>query len=380
MTDQKRMKIIYLIGELSMGGSERQLYLLLSHIDLIRVEPIVVALNPSLNKGYQKALVEAGIQVVQLPENKKHVFQRLIYFANLFRKEKPDIVHSWSVHDNPYAGIAGLLTRVPLRLGSLRSSVNHKHFKNLPLIFQKLALHSCQYIFVNAESTKQELIQLNCLDSRIIVLQNCVFIVGAPETELIEILKFPQSPREINIVGTVGNLRRNKNIHVFIEGLANVIREYDSLVGVIIGQPIPDDLEYFEVLQQLIADNGLQENIFLLGFREDVPELMHGMDIFCLLSNNEGTPNAILEAMVAAKPVIATRTGGIPDLIKDEENGILVTPGDAREFEAALRKLLSDTRLAGQMGQNGQHRVQEYYNCHNISSQLIRLYQSLLQQ
>ena len=153
----------------------------------------------------------------------------------------------------------------------------------------------------------------------------------------------------------------------------NVIREYDSLVGDH-RQPIPDDLEYLKSFNNLSQkwSPGKQS---LPGGCPRI-DARNGYFVFY---QQRGHPNAILEAM-AAKPVIATRTGGIPDLIKDEENGILVTPGDAKEFEAALRKLLSDTRLAGQMGQSGQHRVQEYYNCHNISSQLIRLYQSLLQQ
>lgn len=380
MTDQKRTKIIYLIGELSMGGSERQLYLLLSHMDLRCVEPIVIVFNPSQSMSYHDPLQRAGVTVITIPDNKKDFITRFFFVNKKIRKYKPDVIHSWSAHDNIYGFLLGKINHVPLTLGSFRDSLRNHGFRSLPRIVQRILMHWNQYIVVNAKSTKDELVEEGYSEEKVFVLDNCVLVVEKNNEISRELLNITQRETSCVYVGTVCNLHRKKNVDVFINGMANVVREYENVIGLIVGQPIKDDLAYYKSLQDLITKNELKDKVFILGFRDNAPQFMYHLDIFCLLSEFEGTPNVVLEAMAAAKPVIATRTGGIPDLIKDEENGILVTPGDAKEFEAALRKLLSDTRLAGQMGQSGQHRVQEYYNCHNISSQLIRLYQSLLQQ
>jgi len=377
LTDQKRLKIIYLIGELSKGGSERQLYLLLTHMNLERVQPIVVVFNPSINKGYCKALIEAGIEVVDIPADKKRIFQRVGFLVRLFRKVKPQIVHSWSVHDNPYASLAGWLGDVPLRLGSLRCSINNHNFKGLHPILQKISLRSCQDIFVNAPSIKKELIGLKIPEEKIILLNNCVEIFEKPSGNISDLIAIPSRVKNPRVVGTVGNLRKNKNIHIFIKGLAEVLPDYEDLYGVIIGQPISDELDYYERIKALIANQNLGDRIFLMGFREDAPRLIHQFSIFCLLSDNEGTPNVVLEAMAAAKPVIASNTSGIPDVVRDCENGILITPGNVNEFEKALRQLLDNPDLAVKMGQAGLRTVVSEYDCEETTDLLLDKYDQL---
>jgi len=114
-----------------------------------------------------------------------------------------------------------------------------------------------------------------------------------------------------------------------------------------------------------------------MGFREDAPRLIHQFSIFCLLSDNEGTPNVVLEAMAAAKPVIASNTSGIPDVVRDCENGILITPGNVNEFEKALRQLLDNPDLAVKMGQAGLRTVVSEYDCEETTDLLLDKYDQL---
>lgn len=362
---------------MSKGGSERQLYLLLTHMDLDRVQPIVVVFNPSINKGYREALIEAGIEVLNIPSDNKRIFQRVGFLVKLFRKLKPQIVHSWSVHDNPYASLAGWLGGVPLRLGSLRCSINNHNFKGLHPILQKISLRSCQGIFVNAPSIKKELIGLKISEGKIILLNNCVEVFDKPSGNNSDLIAIPSRVNNLRVVGTVGNLRKNKNIHIFIKGLAEVLPDYEDLYGVIVGQPIVDELDYYEGIKALIANHNLGDRIFLMGFREDAPRLIHHFSIFCLLSDNEGTPNVVLEAMAAGAPVIATNVGGIPELIREGIHGLLVSPGDVKEFEKALRQLLDIPDLAVKMGQAGLRTVVSEYDCEETTDLLLNKYDQL---
>jgi glycosyltransferase involved in cell wall biosynthesis len=93
--------------------------------------------------------------------------------------------------------------------------------------------------------------------------------------------------------------------------------------------------------------------VSFLGWRDDIPEIMQLMDIFVLPSLNEGMGRVLVEAMAAAKPVVASRVGGIPDLVKHGQNGLLVEPGDVTGLSLAIRKLLADKKMRDEMGMKG---------------------------
>lgn len=368
-----RLKIIFLINELGKGGSERQLYLLLKHMDLNVAEPLVVVFNKSTLTDYADAIRALGIQVLPLPSSKNSPLKRLLWLIPFFRQEKPDVVHSWSAPDNPYAGIAGLFTGVPLRLGSFRDSLANQGFLSLPVLIQRMAIRICPFLVVNAQSIRDELIVRSISPERVFLLENCVEIpLYSAEVDLPEVLS-----GDVRLVGTVCNIRRKKNVHIFIEGLAMVLTRFPDLLGVIVGQPIPDELDYYQFIKQLIQEKGLTDKILLLGFRNDVPLLVRKFEIFCLLSDFEGSPNAVLEAMAAGRPVIASNTSGIPDLVQDGVTGYLVPPGDATAFASALEKMLNNPKRE-EMGAKGRIRVESNCGCEDSAARLLELYQQLL--
>jgi len=146
---------------------------------------------------------------------------------------------------------------------------------------------------------------------------------------------------------------------------------------VIVGQPIPDELDYYQSIQRLIQERDLTEKIILLGFRDDAPLLVRKFEVFCLLSDFEGSPNAVLEAMAAGRPVIASNTSGIPDLVQDGVTGYLVPPGDATAFASALEKMLNNPDRE-EMGAKGRKRVESQCGCQDSAARLLELYQQLM--
>jgi glycosyltransferase involved in cell wall biosynthesis len=369
----KKLKIIYLINGLGKGGSERQLYLLLKYMDLTTAEPMVVVFNPSTLTDYADAIRDLGIKVIELPASIRSIPKRLYWLLRLFRQQEPDIVHSWSAPDNPYAGLAGMIARVPLRLGSFRDSLANRGFLALPPLLQLLTLRACPYIVVNSGSILDELLARNLSPKRVFLLENCVEIPSSTvEVDLPTALS-----GDVRLVGTVCNIRRKKNIHIFIEGLSRLVDLYPNLRGVIVGQPLPNELDYHDYIQELIFSKNLSDRVFLLGFRDDAPHLVQKFEVFCLLSEYEGSPNAILEAMAAGRPVIATNTSGIPDLVKDGVNGYLVPVGDADAFAHALEKLLSNPNIE-RMGVEGRKKVESKFTCQQKAAQLLNIYQQLL--
>ena len=373
LNSNQKLKIIYLISELGKGGSERQLYLLLKYMDFNAAEASVLVFNPSKLTDYAENIQTLGVRVVQMPPSQTSIIKKLMWLFQFLWKEKPDVVHSWSTPDNPYAGIAGLLARVPLRLGSFRNSLANRSFLALSPFFRNLAIRACPYLVVNARSIEEELLTFGISEAKLFFLENCV--------EMANDLGKVDLPTELTdsyrLVGTVCNIRRNKNVHVFVEGISLLTEKFPDLRGLIVGQPIPDELVYYQFIQSLIRDKKLTEKIVMLGFRDDAPQLVREFEIFCLLSDFEGSPNAILEAMAAGRPVIGSNIGGIPDMVEDGVTGYLVPPGDAAAFADALEKMLNDPDLT-HMGAAGRKRVESNCQCEKSAARLLNLYQQLL--
>lgn len=367
----EKIRIVYLIGQLGLGGSERQLYLLLKHLDKKIFEPHVVVINPSPHVVLNDRLEAEGVRVYAIPENCRGILRRARYLYRLFRNISPHIIHSWTVHDNPYAGLIGWLARVPARWGAVRGSIHSRGFRSLPAFFQWLSMHSVAKLAVNSTAIVDELQAEGYSPENIILIQNCVDC--SPPQTIPDLLDWGIEKHH-RLVGIVGNLRRLKNHEMFIAGMSRILPDESDVRGIIIGQPIPDEAELPEKLAAQIKELGLNGQIILAGFRADVPDLMHRLSVFCLTSTSEGTPNAILEAMAAARPVVATRVGGIPELVQDGVNGFLVAPGDVDGFAGAVKRLLDDPDLAEHMGRAGREFVARNFSCETAARRLENLY------
>jgi glycosyltransferase involved in cell wall biosynthesis len=144
-------------------------------------------------------------------------------------------------------------------------------------------------------------------------------------------------------IGTIAELTPNKNLSFLIEALARL--PDDNWQAVIIGEG-----EERQALTALIARHHLASKVFLLGFMSEAARYLKALDLFTLTSLKEGLPYVVLEAAAAGLPVIATRVGGLPDLITSEQTGRLISSGDTSALRETLLELLRDHRLRLELG------------------------------
>jgi glycosyltransferase involved in cell wall biosynthesis len=124
----------------------------------------------------------------------------------------------------------------------------------------------------------------------------------------------------------------------------------------------------------------IADRVVFTSWRRDLPRIYADLDVLAVTSNNEGTPVSAIEAMAAGCPVVATRVGGLPDLISDGETGYLVPPGDAQAVSAAMLRLLREPEMARRMGQAARALVRERFAAQRLVSDMERLYPELLGQ
>jgi glycosyltransferase involved in cell wall biosynthesis len=174
------------------------------------------------------------------------------------------------------------------------------------------------------------------------------------------------------VIGAVAVLRPQKALHLLVRAAAELAGEHPGLRVLIAG-----DGPEREALEALIAELGLGETVTLLGLRRDIPDVLAALDVAVVSSDFEGTPLAVLEYMDAGLPVVATRVGGLPDLIEQGRHGLLVEPGDARALADSVGTLLRNPQRARELGRLGQERRRAEFSIDNTVRTLERMYLEL---
>ena len=370
-----RHRLLYLVGQLGFGGSEGQLRLLLKHLDSEVFEPFVHVYHSSPNTDYLADLREVGIEVTVAERAATGVCGKPLLTVRSARRIRPDVIHSWAVHDNPYAALAARACGARVWWGSLRGSTTLPGFRSLPRFYRRLALRSAQRIVVNSGALADELRGLGLPGKRILVLPNCVdgnvFRAEGADVRAFAEHGFNAGHR---VIGNVGNIRRVKNQVLFIRALAKVIETHPEARGMVIGETLTGEEETRAALEGEIGRLGLAEKVVLAGFRDDVPQIMEGFAALCMTSDSEGMPNVVLEAMAAGVPVVATRAGGVADVVRNGETGFLVETGDVDGVAAAMCRILDDPEEATRMAEAGRDLALEERSCDAIAGRLGSAY------
>jgi glycosyltransferase involved in cell wall biosynthesis len=163
-------------------------------------------------------------------------------------------------------------------------------------------------------------------------------------------------PGKPTVVGTVAHLSHEKGIQYLIEAAAMIPDVHRKLRFVIVGEG-----DCLEDLQALVRDKGLPDVFLFAGFHSNTAQYMKTFDIFTLPSLSEGLSSAILEAMAASLPIVATNVGGIPELVIDGDNGLLVAPEDPVALAGAIRRLCENPKESHRMGLRGRERMEEKF-------------------
>lgn len=196
----------------------------------------------------------------------------------------------------------------------------------------------------------------------------------------LDMARWPINPernsRPMQCIKTVGNIRRVKGHDVLIRAAAIVLKQFPDVRFGIGGSVL--EPEFFSELQQLLRELRIDSKISFDGNITDPPAYLADADLFVLPSRSEGFSNAIIEAMAAGLPVVATDVGGNAEAVQDRITGRVVPPEDAVALAAAICRMLSDPRRAAAMGEAGRTRVADRFSTEAMMQQTTRCYRRLL--
>lgn len=281
-------------------------------------------------------------------------------FLKLLREHEIDIVHAADLLGVYHAGLACRLARVPL-VCHIRSNFEQMLWQYKPPL--RLASH---FVFVSEA-----------------VWRNFDTIYRVPEKRGTVIydwgpdFQFEASGEDAGrrvraefrieadapIVGMIARVQPPKDFETLIRATGEVVKTHTRARLLFVGEyDHPHCLEHYTKLSSLAGELGLRERITWVGLRQDVSDLIRAMDVCVLSTHAEGMPLVLLEAMALRRPVIATRVGGIPELITHEETGLLFEKNDCHELAREISLLLDDRERAMKLARQGQEHVRAHFN------------------
>jgi glycosyltransferase involved in cell wall biosynthesis len=292
---------------------------------------------------------------------------RLMYHCNY------DLVH---VHGLKAALLATLAYRhatIPLVI-TLHNSLPqpHRRLTNMVLLW---VLNAATHVVVVSQAQADDILQRRLLaEPRLTVIPNGISqaAFNAPNIDTKRMRQNLGIPYDSTLVLMVGRMIAAKGIGDLLMAAQALNRQSDYYF-VLAGEG--PDLEKF---RQVTQDTGLANRVCFLGYRDDIPALLQCADIFVLPSHSEGMPMTVLEAMAAGKPIVATRVGGIPELIEHDVSGVLVEPRQPEVLTKALYQLAQDPVRRQQLGQAAQKRVAAQFTETEMVRKLMLVYQQLL--
>ena len=392
--EKERLKIAFVSHTAQPGGGELALVELIRHLDRTRVVPIVIVFSSgplcellqgladvhivSLDSSILNARKDSlGSYRILKPGGIASVVLFVHRLCKLFRQMDLDIVHANSLKTDVLAGIAARLCGLPV-LWHVRDQISHDYLpRPAAVVFRLLARILPSFIVANSAST------LACLSLRAGVSSGSKAKKAAVVHDGVHLptLENPAVPSSLPLitVGLVGRISPWKGQDIFLLAAARVLRRFPEARFLIVGASLFGEQAFEHHVRSLCEELDLSGQVEFTGFDTRIRTRIAQMDILVHASTlPEPFGQVIIEAMAAAKPVIATNGGGVPEIVVDGVTGLLVPMRDADRMADAICRLIAAPVLRAEMGVRGRERVHQLFTIEQTAMKVHDIYDAII--
>src|SRR5437588_54293 len=373
LSSSEGTRVLLFIQLLELGGSETQCVELARRLAAEGYSVTVGCLRAG--GPLRKKLLESGVRCVVFPVPgtllRPYAILQMLKLVAFIRRERFSVVHTNDLYSNLFAIPAAWLARVPVIVSSRRDLARWWWYTPVRRKILRRVQDLSTRILVNSEAVRQELLVRDSFAAeRIHVVYNGIdtekFTQVSPDRERL----FPGISANHKLIIMVSNMHTAMKGHGDLIEAAQTVRVTCPEARIILA----GDGEMRQFFEDQVKAAGLREMFVFLGHRSDIPALLACCDIGVLASRSEGLPNAVLEYMAAGLPVVATAVGGVPEIIEDEVNGLLIPPENPAALAAAILRLLKDERLCKTLGKAARERTLSQFNFASVIANLRQLY------
>jgi glycosyltransferase involved in cell wall biosynthesis len=362
------MRILLLSTSMGMGGADQQILTLARAMRARNHEVRIVALAPLGQMGLEAQGEGIPTESLELRRSIADI-PRILRLVRLIRAWRPHVVHSHMVHANLLARVLRPLARVPALVSTIHSINDGGRFR---MAAYRLTSGVVDRVTIISRLAAERYVAIGAVPARLLeILPNAV------DTDRFRPIPEARAAirRELRLGDefvwlAVGRFEEAKDYPTMIAAFARLAADRPTSRLLLVGKG-----SLRPEVEQLVRAAGLDERVRFLGVRRDVPELMSAADGYLLSSAWEGMPVVLLEAAAVGLPIVATRVGGVAEVVEDGTTGFLVPPGDPAALAEAMDRietLAPEARVA--MGTCGRALVEEQYGTSRVMEMWDRLY------
>lgn len=358
---QMSSPILMIASGLGFNGANKYCYELVLDLRLHGVDVLPVCLAGSwLNQQFDAA----GIELVTSPLS-RYPLTELKRVATLARERGVSVVHTHNSRAHSFGVLLKLLHGFPVV-----ATAHQRHIQ----------LHWClnDFVIANSDVTLRWMHRFNFVRTSRLRRVYCPirsdFLESPPPAAVTATRSSLGLSASDLVIGCVGNVLPRKSQLDLIRALPAVLRAFPQARVLMIGD---DQGEYAKTCRKAVQELGLQNVVRWLGHQDEMPRLMSCLDVCVCTSKEESFGLTAAEALAAGVPVVATRIGGLREIVLEDATGLLVSPHSPAELSAAITRLLKDARLRARLGQAGRERVRTLFNPANHRAQLLDVYQTV---
>lgn len=382
----RKVKVAHVITRLDRGGAPDVVLSIVSGLNPERYQTkLISGLTHEPPTDLESRLKVGSVQLVFIRSLRRNVnpildICALVKLYHLFKRERFDLVHTHTAKAGALGRIAARLARVPIVIHAPHGHDFYGYFgpvrSRLIVWIERLLGPLADKLIALSELDKKDHCRFGVTDeAKMEVVYSGIDIESfsklvidrAKKREELEI------PSGCPIVGMIARLEPIKGPGYFIEAASIVIKEVPEARFLVVG-----DGSLRRTLERLAENLGLSQKLKFMGERQDIREILKVLDLLCLCSLNEGFGRILVEAQAAGKPVVATRVGGIPEVVGDGETGLLVPPSDAPGLAEAIIRILRNPEMAMEMGEAGRRRVSLKFDQKVMLQKIVQMYERLI--
>jgi glycosyltransferase involved in cell wall biosynthesis len=365
---------------------DRKLIYVVNHFRAGAVPNIILDILPFINKEYNVRIlslqkinkedyayqrgINQRVSIDSLNLNRLNLISAYSKLSRYLNNYKPDIIHS-------HLGRADIFSTLCKPKNSKLVTTFHSVKSNYNIVTRIGYFLTDK--FVDMRTSVSDTVRMSWYEKGLLKSRNCTIYNPVDINKFNKPIQKPLLKKELgipendSILINIGNVRRQKGQIYLVKALSKLIEQNKNVSLIIVGR-------YGDSIEELTAEINrlnLQDRVFLVGFRNDIPQLLNISDIFVFPSLTEGLGIAVLEAMASGVPVVASNISAISEYIKDSKDGYLVKYDDVVDMTNKIQKLLENHELTKEITSNAFTKVEEMFNSKRIAEKYMGVYNSL---
>jgi len=361
-------KILHIDSESGWRGGEAQVLQLCIGLKTLDYDPLLVV---SPQSALETRASRANLDIVPMKMRSEYNVRTILRLRRLIKQEGIALCHAHTAHAHSLAwGATARMLAVPVVVSRrVDFSVGRNYFSRLKYQSPRV------YFIAISHGVKQVLLKGGILEERIFVVPSGIDtgkFKDEVRTRQDFCKEFNLSPDTV-IVGNIAHLADHKGQRYLVEAVPEVLGQCPNAVFFIVGEG-----DERPALEQLISKLDLRSKVILTGFREDVGYFLRAFDVFVLSSHLEGLCTSLLDALLMEVPVVATRTGGVPEIIEDSVTGLLVEVRNPHALAEGILRLIREPGLCQQFVKAGRERVLARFTTQQMVRGTVAVYEQVL--